>query len=70
MRQIAVLLSLLLLTGCGMAFAKSEKIETDNFIITYENISLEMARKLAEQVQKAFANITAYLSKKWGQRGR
>lgn len=69
MRKIAVLLSLLFFVGCGLAFAKSEKIKTDNLIITYENISPEMAQKFAEQAEKAFGDLTAYLSKKY-RRGR
>lgn len=69
MRKISVLLLLLFLLACRLALAKSEKIKTDNLIITYEDISPEMAQKFAEQAEKASGDITAYLSKKY-RRGR
>ncbi len=52
---------------CGNTFAKSERIKTDNLVITYENISSEMAQEFSEQAEKAFRDVTAYLSKKYRQ---
>jgi hypothetical protein len=69
MRKIAVLLLPLFFWGHGLALAKSEKITTNNFVITYENILPEMAQQFAEQAEKAFGDVTAYLSKKY-RRGR
>jgi hypothetical protein len=45
MRKIVEFLSLLFHAGCGVVFAKGEKIKTDNFVFTYENISPEIAQK-------------------------
>ena len=67
MVKITMVFCLLLFIFCGEAFAKSERIKTDNLVITYENISSEMAQKFAEQAEKGFRDITAYLSKKYRQ---
>lgn len=67
MRKITMVFFLLLFMVCAEAFAKSERIKTDNLVITYENISSEMSQKFAEQAEKAFRDITAYLSKKYRQ---
>ena len=67
MRKITMVFYLLLFMFSAEAFAKSERIKTDNLVITYENISSEMAQKFAEQAEKGFRDITAYLSKKYRQ---
>lgn len=69
MKKIIIYSVILLLGMSGYAYAESNKIKTDHFVITYENISSEMARKFSEQAEKAFSDVTEYLGKKY-KRGR
>jgi hypothetical protein len=69
MRKTIIVFYLLVFMLCGEVFAKSERIKTDNLVIKYENISLEMAQKFTEQAEKAFGDVTGYISKKY-RRGR
>ena len=54
MRKIVEFLSLLFHTDCGVVFAKSEKMKTDNFVFIFENISPEIAQKFE---LKAFESL-------------
>jgi len=67
MQITIVTFSLLVLMFCSDAFAKSERIKTEHLVITYENISPEMAQNFTEQAEKAFEDIENYLSKKYRQ---
>jgi len=66
MRKATIFFSLLFVF-CVEIFAEGERITTDHFVITYENISPEMAQRFAEQAEVAFNDVTTYLSKKYGQ---
>lgn len=50
-----------MIAGIGISVAKNNKIDTDHFTITYENISQEQARDFGKKAEKAFIDVTQYL---------
>lgn len=63
MKKVVVIAIVLLLFMVVATYAASEKIETEHFEITYEDISPEMAQMFSEKAEKAFSNVTSYLEK-------
>jgi hypothetical protein len=65
MKKFIVFLIILMVSMLGYSHAKSSKIKTDHFRITYEDISPDMAKHFSEKAEKAFSDVTTYLGKKY-----
>ena len=49
----------------GPAFAAAQRIEAQNFVIEYQDISEQTARLVAEDAVQAFAEITSFLKRNY-----